>query len=231
MKSATRITVSAFGALVGVAGIEHGIGEILQGNTAPGSLMILSWPGEGPFRVLGGEPALTIIPNLLVSGVFSVLVSLLFVALALRFIETKHGPMMLAVLSLVMFLVGGGIFPPVFGIILAAVSTRIDGGKDQRPSALPRTLRNFVGQLWPWSLGIGLSTWLFMMPGLPLLSHVLGLGQNAELISLLALGMIGFLISTILTGFAFDSLRNTKADFSGSTVRTFASTAGFQSKE
>jgi hypothetical protein len=32
MKSATKTTVSAVGILMGVAGIEHGIGEILQGN-------------------------------------------------------------------------------------------------------------------------------------------------------------------------------------------------------
>ena len=42
--SATRITVSTFGAMAGLAGIEHGIGEILQGGAAPEGVMILSWP-------------------------------------------------------------------------------------------------------------------------------------------------------------------------------------------
>ncbi len=152
MKNATRITVSTFGALVGVAGIEHGIGEILQGNVTPESLMILSWPGEGPFRVLGGEPALTVIPNLFVAGLLTVLVSLLFLAVAVRFIETRHGPILLALLSVAMFLMGGGLFPPVFGIILAAVATRIPGRKDQRPRRLPLVLRNLAGHVWPYSL-------------------------------------------------------------------------------
>ncbi len=48
MKSARRLVISTLGGLVGLAGIEHGIGEILQGSTAPAGLFILSWP-EAPF--------------------------------------------------------------------------------------------------------------------------------------------------------------------------------------
>jgi len=43
MRSAIRVTVSTFGALAGLADIEHGIGEILQGNVAPEAIMFLSW--------------------------------------------------------------------------------------------------------------------------------------------------------------------------------------------
>lgn len=43
MRNATRVTVSTFGALAGLAGIEHGIEEILQGNIAPGGFVIKSW--------------------------------------------------------------------------------------------------------------------------------------------------------------------------------------------
>lgn len=48
MKRATHVVVSTMSVIAGLAGIEHGIGEILQGNTAPTSIMILSWP-EFPF--------------------------------------------------------------------------------------------------------------------------------------------------------------------------------------
>ena len=34
MKSATQVTVSTFGVMMALTGIEHGMGEILQGNTA-----------------------------------------------------------------------------------------------------------------------------------------------------------------------------------------------------
>jgi hypothetical protein len=76
MRNATRVTVSTFGALAALAGLEHGIGEILQGTIAPDGLMILSWPKSALFRILGGEPAMAIVPNLLVSGFLTVLFSL-----------------------------------------------------------------------------------------------------------------------------------------------------------
>ncbi|HEX9118128.1 MAG TPA: hypothetical protein VGA61_18835, partial [Anaerolineae bacterium] len=66
MTNATRVTVSTFGGLVALAGLEHGIGEALQGNVAPARIFISSWAGPGPFDALGGEPALTIVPNLLI---------------------------------------------------------------------------------------------------------------------------------------------------------------------
>ena len=42
MISATRVVASTIGALVGLVGIEHDIGETLQGNIAPDGMMILS---------------------------------------------------------------------------------------------------------------------------------------------------------------------------------------------
>ena len=48
MRNATRATVSTLGVIMGLGGIEHGIGEILQGNIAPKGLAILSWP-DSPF--------------------------------------------------------------------------------------------------------------------------------------------------------------------------------------
>ncbi len=40
MKSAIRVFASTFGSLMALAGIEHGIGEILQGNVPPTGTMI-----------------------------------------------------------------------------------------------------------------------------------------------------------------------------------------------
>ncbi|GAI04081.1 unnamed protein product [marine sediment metagenome] len=42
MRNATKTTVSTFGAIIGIAGIEHGIGEILQGNMPPAGIVIES---------------------------------------------------------------------------------------------------------------------------------------------------------------------------------------------
>ncbi len=52
MKSASRLTHSVMGAWMGAEGIEHGIGEMLQGNIAPNMLLT----GTLPFSVLGYSP-------------------------------------------------------------------------------------------------------------------------------------------------------------------------------
>ncbi|HXF60171.1 MAG TPA: hypothetical protein VNK95_01060 [Caldilineaceae bacterium] len=101
------------GVLAGLAGIEHGIGEILQGNIAPNGLVIESWPGSALFRVVAGEPAMTLIPNLLISGVVACLVSALILIWTTLFVQRKNGGLVLILLSLVLLLVGGGFGPPL----------------------------------------------------------------------------------------------------------------------
>ena len=76
--SATRTTVSTFGIMAALAGIEHGIGEILQGNVAPDGIVFLSWPDSAFFDIVGGEPASTLIRNLPVSGILTIFFSSIF---------------------------------------------------------------------------------------------------------------------------------------------------------
>jgi hypothetical protein len=61
--------------VVAFAGIEHGVGEMMQGSVAPESRVIESWRDVYAFDQLGGEPALTIIPNLLITGAMAIGVS------------------------------------------------------------------------------------------------------------------------------------------------------------
>ncbi len=208
---ATRIFVAVFGALVAVAGIEHGIGEVLQGNVAPDGPMILSWPESPLFSMLSGEPAFTIIPNLLLAGVLTILFSFLFLVWAILYVQNRHGGVFLILLSIIMFLVGGGIFPPVFGIIIGIVGTRVDGPFTWWRDHLPSGLNKLLGTLWPWSLAAGLAAWLSMFPGIVLLVYFFRMGDNPELVLVILVGMLGFFFSTIVTGFAFDSLRQKDA--------------------
>jgi len=72
MKNATRVFASTFGTIMALAGIEHGIGEVLQGSVAPSGVMFPSWSNSAFFRNLAGEPAMTIIPNLLITGALAI---------------------------------------------------------------------------------------------------------------------------------------------------------------
>lgn len=119
MNHTTRTTVAALGMIVGLAGLEHGIGEVLQGTEPPPAVVIRSWPDTPAFDILGGEPAMTLVPNLLASGVLSILVSLALMAWVTLFIHSKHGALILILLSFVLLLVGGGFGPPLLTIAAA----------------------------------------------------------------------------------------------------------------
>jgi hypothetical protein len=64
--TATRTVVSVFGVVAALAGIEHGVGALRQGAVAPSTVVIESWPDTASFEVVGGEPAMTLVPNLAV---------------------------------------------------------------------------------------------------------------------------------------------------------------------
>lgn len=204
MRNATRLMTSACGGLVGLAGLEHGIGEILQGWVGPGGTVILSWPGSVFFRSLGGEPAMTIVPNLLVTGILAILFSLLYVAWATVLVERKHSGLALILLSVVMLLVGGGFGPPILGIIIGAAATRIEAPLGWWRARLSSGLRHLLGGLWPWFLGACLIAWLAMFPGVALLGYFFGL-NDSNLVMALALCMLGSLLLTIMAGFAHDA--------------------------
>src|SRR5215207_4926115 len=108
MRDALRVTVSTFGAFAALAGLEHGIGEVAQGNIAPSGIVIESWPESAFFRI---------VPNLLMTGILTVVVSLFFLMWAILFVQRNKGGLVMILLSLVMLLVGGGFGPPLLGII------------------------------------------------------------------------------------------------------------------
>lgn len=206
-RSATRIGVSTFGTIAGVAGIEHGIGEMLQGNAAPAGIVIESWPDSELFGILAGEPAMTIVPNLLLTGTLATLVSLVFLVWATVFVRRKHGGLVLILLSVVMLLVGAGFGPPILGLILGAAGTRINAPLTWWRSHLSAGSRHLLAELWPWSLAAGFAAWLLVMPGTIILDRVVGAPNPDLLVPVLTFSALGLLLLTIFTGFARD-LRN-----------------------
>jgi hypothetical protein len=82
-----RVVISIFGILAGLAAIEHGISEISQGSTRPGGSLIQSWPETEAFAILAGEPALTVLTNLLVSGVLAVIMAVALAIWSVAFVQ------------------------------------------------------------------------------------------------------------------------------------------------
>lgn len=204
MNRATRITVSTFGAIMGLAGIEHGVGEVLQGNRVPNSLFILSWPDAPFFRGVGGEPAMTVIPNLLITGILAILVSLLYIVWVVALPHTKRAGLVLILLSIVMLLVGGGLFPPALAAIMGMVATRINAPLAWWRTRFSSGVRRSIGSLWRGACVFCLAAWLFLMPGLNILTYYLALDSAALTIATILVAL-GSLALTILTGLAHDA--------------------------
>lgn len=210
-RTATRIVVATLGALIGLAGIEHGIGELLQGSAAPDGIAILSWPRADAFRIVGGEPALTIVPNLLVTGILATLISATFVVWATVLPPDARGGLVLLLLAAAMLPFGGGVAPPLVGLLLGAAATRIDAPLAWWRTHLPRGARAVLGRLWPWALGVDLLAFLLLFPG----SVIVGALVAADNPSPVAPGVVyavilaafGFLLLAIIAGLAHDSLR------------------------
>jgi len=153
MRKATKAVAIWFGILAGIAGLEHGYFEILQGNTRPASMMFPSWgPQQCDPAILwhACEPAMSILPNFLVTGIITVLLGLAIMAWSALFLQRKHGGALLILLSMAFLLLGGGFFPPIIGIVGGLAGTQINRPLSGRPGRITR----LATKLWPWPLVI-----------------------------------------------------------------------------
>jgi hypothetical protein len=149
---ATKTVALTFGVLVGLAGIQHGIFEILHGNVATNDLIIDAiGPGQ-KFWEYATETALTIIPNFLVTGILAVIFGLVVTMWAWAFIERKYGAWIFGLLSLILWVVGGGFAPILMALFGFLAATKIKSSLNWWRNHLPITLANFLTELWPLSI-------------------------------------------------------------------------------
>jgi|SRR5271157_464257 len=149
MRKATRIAATLLGVIAGIAGLEHGYFEILQGNTRPVGWMFASMGSPCvPERIWHAcEPAMTLLPNFLVTGILTLILGLLVMIWSAAFVQRKKGGSVLILLSVILLLFGGGFFPPLFGVVGGVAGTRIN-----KPLVGKNTsgFLRFVAKLWPW---------------------------------------------------------------------------------
>jgi hypothetical protein len=205
--SAARFAASTFGVLAGLGGLVHGIGEILQGSVAPEAIVIASWT-QGPIAThMGGEPAMTVVPNLLLTGLLTSLVSLAVITWSVWFVERKHGGLVLILLSLAMLLVGGGFAPPLMGILAGVAGLGINSPHSWWRTHLPVSVRRMFAKLWPWVFGICALNGVFLVIGSLILVFVFDL-NNPDLFVYSFFFAVLSLLLTILTGIAYDIQRD-----------------------
>jgi len=151
MRKATKTVATWFGVVAGIAGVEHGYFEILQGNIKPDGLLIASIGAPCvPEEVWNAcEPAMTVIPNFFITGIMAIIIGLLVVIWSAAIIHREHGGLVLILLSTALLLFGGGLFPPLIGIVGGIAGTKINKTIDA--ILVGNTWRLFA-RLWPWPL-------------------------------------------------------------------------------
>ena len=153
MRRATRIVAASFGIIAGIAGLEHGYFEILQGGARPAGIMFASMgpPCDPSVSWNACEPAMSILPNFSITGILTMLLGLAIILWSAAFVQRKHGGLVLMLLSATLLLFGGGFFPPLIGLVGGAAGTRINKPLPGKPTG---DLLSFAAKLWPWPLVI-----------------------------------------------------------------------------
>jgi hypothetical protein len=193
----TRLYVTIQGSLIGLVSMVHGVAEIMQGNR----------PTEG--MLLKDVGAFTLIPNYLFTGIATILVGLGILVWSIRFIHTQHGATGFLILSIVSFLVGGGIGEVVLFLITWGVAMQIRQPLTWWRKNLPEKSRKWLAKMWRLNfvagyffIFVGVLLWLVFTP--PWMAF-----ENKSLLMLYAcwaslLIGLAFQVLTIVSGFARD---------------------------
>lgn len=144
----TRITASILGIILGISGFCHGFFEALQGNIPTNGMFINAIGEADRMWEYGNEPAFTVIPNFLVTGILAMIVGIAVIICSAGFIHRKHGPLAFLLLSMVLFLVGGGIGQIVIFTMGWAFATRINKPLNWWRKVLPKGLRRTLAGQW-----------------------------------------------------------------------------------
>ena len=160
----TRITTSVMGVLLGMGGIfNHGIFEILQGNTSTHGFFIEAIGEANRYWVHGTEAAFTIIHNFLITGVCVILVGLAIIFWSLKFIHIKHGVIVFLLLLILLTLIGGGIGHIILFIPTWAFATRINKSLAWWEKIISAGLRKKLSAIWIYCLTVVSVAWLTLM--------------------------------------------------------------------
>lgn len=214
MNRATRIIVSTVGVILGIAGMNHGLFEVLQGNTPTEGLIIQAIGDAHQMWYYGTEEAFTIIPNFLVTGILAMTVSLAIIVWSVGFVHRKRGAAIFGLLFVVLFLVGGGIAQVVFFVPTWAVATRINKPLTWWRKFLPEKMRRVLAKLWPYTLTVASMSFLIGL-FIAITGFVPGVSKsNPELIlticwSFIFGGGLGTMLLTFVAGVAYDIQRAT----------------------
>ena len=208
MNRTTRTIIATIGVLLGIAGMEHGFFEVLQGNTPTDGLIIQAIGDAQQMWYYGTEEAFTLVPNFLITGILAMSISLAIIVWSIGFLHTKHGATVFGLLFVLLFLFGGGIAaqiviaPPTW-----AAATRINKPLTWWRKRLPENVRRLLSGIWPYSLVFGSISFVIGLL-IAIFGYVPGMSDPERVINVCWAFIFGggwavFLL-TFVAGFAHD---------------------------
>ncbi|MGE0590256.1 MAG: hypothetical protein AB7O48_16875 [Cyclobacteriaceae bacterium] len=160
----TRTTASVLAVLLGAAGfVNHGLFEIMQGNTPTPGLFIDAISPEHRFWIHGTEAAFTLIPNFLITGILVTIIGLFVIIWSICFMHTRHGATVFLLLMILSTFFGGGIGHIVVFVPTWAYATRINKPLSWWRKRLSTSVRKKLAELWIPILIMTSMSWLTVM--------------------------------------------------------------------
>ena len=203
---AIQTIVATVGVIFGVGGMGHGFFETLQGNTPTNGYVIDAIGEANRLWLHGNEPAFTIIPNFLITGIAAMLVGAVAIIWSVGFMHKKHASLVFLALFILLFLVGGGIAQIIFFMIAWVMSTRIHKPLYWWRKVLPICIREFLSKLWRPFL-VASSLLILYTLQIAIFGFVPGV-SNPDSISIVMVSTLGFgllfLILAFISGCAHD---------------------------
>ena len=208
MNRATRSNVTVIGIILAIAGLDHGIFEILQGNTPSKSLILQAIGPDHRMWFYGTEEAFSIIPNFLLTGIAAVIVSLVIIAWSVGFVHTRHGATVFGLLFILLFLVGGGIAAQImFAPVTWAAATRINKPLTGWRKVLSASMWRGMAKTWPFTLTMGSLSFLVGVY-IAITGYIPGVSDPDAILSIcwgfIFIGGLGMYLLTFVSGFADD---------------------------
>jgi hypothetical protein len=154
----TRTYVLILGTLTVLAGMAHGVFELLQGTALTTDILTR----------IGAYSVLNIYQT---AGIATLFIGLLLLVFTIGFIHKKYAPIVYFLLITLFFLAGGGI-APIFGLFIAwAVATQITRPLVWWDHLISRQIKEWLANAWLAILItgfvlllIGIGIWLFFTP-------------------------------------------------------------------
>jgi len=186
-----RAIAATFGAIAGLSNMAYAVAEALEGHTRPTAV----------FFTLNGQPAITVLPDMLLTGVIGFCLSLTFTLCAILFTKRWQGGLAMLLISCLQIPFGAGLVRLFQAIIYSLVGTRIDRPLKLWTAILRQPSRSKFSRLWPASFIVCAILYVIhVLPGIipsltaaePLRSILISLGGYGNLVFFLLMLACGF---------------------------------------